>query len=210
VIRLEHRVIAIAAFAFIAAAACAGSKGTTPPAGATLADSAEQVMYRVQHVLADGGVRKAQLRADSAYVFDNHNRYELRDSIILIILDSLGVPETTLTSDEATYFIARRTMEARGNVIVTTNKGHRLETQHLLYDEQADRISSDSAFVLTEPTRRLEGVRFSSDPDMEMFRCDGCKAIGLTPSGPPPPGAKAPPAQRPPDTLAHAKQAGPS
>jgi hypothetical protein len=62
-------------------------------------------------------------------------------------------------------------MEARGNVVVTTTDGKHLETQQLVYDQIANRIRSDSAFVITEPTRRLDGASFSSDPKMETLSC---------------------------------------
>ena len=67
-------------------------------------------------------------------------------------------------------------MEARGNVVVVSEDGRRLDTQQLRYDPARNEISSDSAFVLTEPTRRLEGIGFVSDPDMNNIRVH--KVIG--------------------------------
>jgi hypothetical protein len=61
-------------------------------------------------------------------------------------------------------------MEARGNVVVVTEDGRRLTTEQLRYDQIRNEISSDSAFVLTEPGRRLEGVGFTSDPNMNNVR----------------------------------------
>jgi hypothetical protein len=60
----------------------------------------------------------------------------------------------------------RGQMEARKNVVVVTTDGKRLETEQLRYDQATDQISSDSAFVLTEPTRTLRGIGFTSDPDL--------------------------------------------
>jgi hypothetical protein len=61
-------------------------------------------------------------------------------------------------------------MLARKNVVVVSEDGRRLTTPELLYSQQLNQISSDSAFVLTDPTRRLEGVGFRSDPDMKNIR----------------------------------------
>jgi hypothetical protein len=61
-------------------------------------------------------------------------------------------------------------MIARGTVVVTTEEGRRLTTPELKYDQGMNEISSDSAFVLTEPGRRLEGVGFRSDPNMQNVR----------------------------------------
>jgi hypothetical protein len=61
-------------------------------------------------------------------------------------------------------------MEARGNVIVVSEDGRRLTTEQMRYDQARNEISSDSAFILTEPGRRLEGVGFVSDPQMNNVR----------------------------------------
>jgi hypothetical protein len=61
-------------------------------------------------------------------------------------------------------------MVARKNVVVVTEEGRRLATSELKYDQAQNQISSDSAFVLTEPGRRLEGVGFRSDPNMQNVR----------------------------------------
>ena len=61
-------------------------------------------------------------------------------------------------------------MIARGDVIVITEEGRRLTTPELKYDQQTNEIASDSAFVLTEPGRRLEGIGFRSDPNMQNIQ----------------------------------------
>jgi lipopolysaccharide assembly outer membrane protein LptD (OstA) len=61
-------------------------------------------------------------------------------------------------------------MVARRNVVVVSEDGRRLTTQELNYNQQTNEISSDSAFVMTEPNRRVEGIGFRSDPDMKNIR----------------------------------------
>jgi LPS export ABC transporter protein LptC len=78
-----------------------------------------------------------------------------------------GQQNAVLTSKDGTYLPNEAWMEARKNVVVVTVDGRRLETSQLHYNQAANQISSDSAFVLTEPTRRLEGVGFESDPDLK-------------------------------------------
>jgi hypothetical protein len=63
-------------------------------------------------------------------------------------------------------------------VVVVSEDGRRLTTQELIYNQQKNEISSDSAFVLTEPNRRLEGVGFRSDPNMKNIQIlSGAKGI---------------------------------
>ncbi len=151
--------------------ACGSNKGATPTAQATMLDSADQVAFGLQHSLVEGGIKKAALRADTAFVYDNQSKFDMHGGVQLIMFDSLGAPVATLTSKKATYSTARKSMEARGDVVVTTTDGKRLDTQHLIYDQLTNKIRSDSAFVIVEPTRRMEGASFISDPKMEVMSC---------------------------------------
>jgi LPS export ABC transporter protein LptC len=173
--------IAFACVSSAALAACGGDRGATPTAQTTFSDSAEQIVFGVQHSLTDNGISKAALSSDTVMIFDNQTRFELRGSVKLFMLDSIGIPEATLTSAAATYSTQLRNMEARGNVVVTTTDGKRLDTQHLVYDQGQNKIRSDSAFVIVEPTRRTEGKAFTSDPKLTNLVCTGCVVTQLTP-----------------------------
>ncbi|HET7553643.1 MAG TPA: LPS export ABC transporter periplasmic protein LptC [Gemmatimonadaceae bacterium] len=152
-------------FAAVAALAC--NSGTEPRVTAAnpLADSADQVMFGVSTMITDRGVLRAQLQADTGYFFDGNSRIEVRHEKTLFYTNT-GQPNATLTSVEGTYNMRRGQMEARKNVVVVTTDGKRLETEQLRYEQATDQISSDSAFVLTEPTRTLRGIGFTSDPDL--------------------------------------------
>jgi LPS export ABC transporter protein LptC len=179
---MRCRILAvIGASAAAAISACGGDKGTTPTAQATMPDSAEQVVFGVQHSMFAAGVKKASLSADSAFVYGRQTRFELRGSIRLLMLDSVGAPRATLTANEATYSTTNHSMVARGNVVVTTTDGKKLDTQHLIYDQIVDKVSSDSAFVILEPTRRVQGTSFRSDPNLQELDCKDCVITSLTP-----------------------------
>lgn len=151
----------------VAAGALACNSGTEPriTAANPLADSADQVMFGVTTMITDHGVLRAQLSADTGYFFDGNSRVEVRHEKTIFYTNT-GQRNATLTSVEGTYNMRRAQMEARKNVVVVTTDGKRLETEQLRYDQATDQISSDSAFVLTEPTRTLRGIGFTSDPDL--------------------------------------------
>ncbi|HEU6452407.1 MAG TPA: LPS export ABC transporter periplasmic protein LptC [Gemmatimonadaceae bacterium] len=155
--------------ATVAALAC--NSGTEPRVTAAnpLADSADQVMFGVSTVITNRGVLRAQLAADTGYFFDGNSRIEVRREKTTFYTNT-GQPNATLTSVEGTYNMRRGQMEARKNVVVVTTDGKRLETEQLRYEQATDQISSDSAFVLTEPTRTLRGIGFTSDPDLTNVR----------------------------------------
>lgn len=154
----------------IAIGAACDSK-TQPPVAATspLADSADQVMYGVRFKLTDAGVDRAQLYADTAYFFEDNTRVEL-ENVNTTFYSSMGAKDAVLTSRHGTNNSRTRNMVARGNVVVVSEDGRRLTTAELVYSPQKNEISSDSAFVMTEPNRRLEGIGFRSDPNMNNIQ----------------------------------------
>lgn len=204
------RAIAVVVWCCCAMAACAEKKALPTARGSALADSADQVMYGVRTTLTSGGVSRAQLHADTAYFFDENTRAEL-ENVQTTFFTTTGVRDAVLTSRRGTYNTRLATMVARKNVVVVSEDGRRLETPELIYNQGKNEISSDSAFVLTEPNRRLEGIGFRSDPNMNNIQIlKGFSGIarnistgpsapaGQTPAAPP--AAGTPPASRIPPT----------
>jgi LPS export ABC transporter protein LptC len=159
------------AAALVIAFGTACDSKTQPPVAATspLADSADQVMYGVKFKLTDGGVDRAHLEADTAYFFEDNTRIEL-ENVNTTFYSSMGAKDAVLTSRHGTNNNRTGNMVARKSVVVVSEDGRRLTTEELIYNPQRNEISSDSAFVMTEPNRRLEGIGFRSDPNMNNIR----------------------------------------
>jgi LPS export ABC transporter protein LptC len=150
-------------------AACDSKKQPPVAASSPLADSADQVMYGVKFNLTDRGVDRAHLEADTAYFFEDNTRIEL-ENVNTTFYNSMGAKDAVLTSRRGTNNTRTGNMVARKNVVVVSEDGRRLTTDELIYNPQRNEISSDSAFVMTEPNRRLEGIGFRSDPNMNNIR----------------------------------------
>ena len=158
--------LVIAAVVLAMSAAC--NEKTAPPVArrSALADSADQVMFGAHFNLTDKGLARAELLSDTAYFFDDNTRIELR-KVETTFYTMSGARDAYLTSAQGTYNNRTGLMIARGDVVVITEEGRRLTTPELRYDQASNEISSDSHFVLTEPGRRLEGIGFRSDPNMQ-------------------------------------------
>jgi len=161
----------------VAAAALSGcrDRGAQPTVTAATSDSADQTIFGVRTLLTDEGLMRAELLSDTAYAYEDGTRFELRN-VKTTFFTKQGARDAVLTSREGTYRSRSNNMEARGHVVVVSEQGRRLETPILKYDQTRNEISSDSAFVLTEPNRRLEGVGFVSDPNMTNVRILQSKA----------------------------------
>lgn len=159
----------LCALCAVAAGACQDT-GTTPPVtGSAAPDTADQTMFGVRLVLADRGVQRALLEADTAFTYEDNTRTELRN-IRSTFYTETGVKNGTLTSREGTYNVRSSNMEARGNVVIISEDGRRLETPQVRYDPGRNEISSDSAFVMTDPQQRVTGIGFVADPNLNNVR----------------------------------------
>jgi LPS export ABC transporter protein LptC len=195
----------IALVAIAVTGACTSKKQPPVATRSPLADSADQIMYGASFILTDKGLSRAQMHGDTLYFFDDNTRVESENPHITFFT-ATGAKDAVLTALHGTSNTRTNNMVARKNVVVVSEDGRRLTTQELIYNQQKNEISSDSAFVLTEPDRRLEGVGFRSDPNMKNIQIlSGAKGIARgistapsTPSTTPPPAAPAPTTTPPP------------
>jgi LPS export ABC transporter protein LptC len=149
--------------------ACNGG-GTAPVGEVDIFGNADQVMWPMRAQLTDRGLLRAELEADTAYFYDDNARLELK-GVRLTFFSSTGARTSVLTSVEGTHMTRTGQSEARRDVVVVGEDGRRLSTEQLRYDQHADQISSDSAFVFVpEPGRELRGIGFISDPDLQNVR----------------------------------------
>ena len=160
-----RRVVLLPVAVAALAAACSSGTEPRPTTANLLADSADQVMFGVSTTITSDGVLRARLAADTAYFFDGSTRVEVRNERTTFYT-TVGEQSAVLTSREGTYNMQRGMMQARRAVVVVTTDGKRLETPELNYNQQTDLITSDSAFVLTQPSGQLRGIGFTSDPDL--------------------------------------------
>jgi LPS export ABC transporter protein LptC len=194
------RALVVCALALAGAIACSQKKQPPVAAHSPLADSADQVMYGARFNLTDKGLQRANLVADTAYFFEDNTRIEL-ENVHTTFFTTTGAKNAVLTSERGRYNNRTNNMVARKNVVVVSEDGRRLTTPELNYNQQTNEISSDSAFVMTEPNRRVEGIGFRSDPDMKNIRIlKGASGIARGVSTQPAP-ATPPPASTTPSTL---------
>ena len=153
----------------LATSACQDPGATPPPGQRAASDTADQTLFGVRLVLADQGVQRALMEADTAFTYEDNTRTELR-VVRTTFYTETGMKDGRLTSREGTYNSRAGNMEARGNVVVVSEDGRRLETPQLRYDPQRNEISGDSAFMLTRPGEQLSGIGFTTDPNLSRIQ----------------------------------------
>ena len=158
--------------AAIAAVATLGCGKSKTPVAATpgIADSADQVLFHTRTVLANAGIQRAELFADTTYVLDNQTRFDLRRVKLNFTKDN-GAPNGTMTADHGIYNINSRILEGWGNVIVTLVDGRTLRSPHVIYNQPLNQISSDTSYTLSNGDRIATGIGFNADPGFTHYQC---------------------------------------
>jgi len=152
---------------------CACSEEKGPPIAAnkqTIADSADQVLYGQRMLITDRGLNRAEIHSDTAYFFDENTRTDMR-VVDGKFFNSQGLLDAVLTSRTGIYNQRLNSLEARGDVVITTIDGRRRETPFVRYDNRINLVSSDTTFKLTDPDGRvLRGIGFTTDPDLNDLK----------------------------------------
>lgn len=146
-------------------------EGTAPPvqARATMADSAEQVMFNVRFLLTKDGIQRGELFADSVYIFDENTRFELR-KVRTVFNTASGAKDGVMSADRGRYSIRMQMLEGYGNVKIVTNDGRRLSSPQLRFSQAMNEVSSDSAYTFVRPGQTLSGIGFKTDPQLTRFQ----------------------------------------
>lgn len=170
--------------ALLAASVTACREAQTPKTGtsASMVDpAADQVVFGSRTLVTEGGLRRVEVFSDTALFYDDNTRMDMR-VVRGIFYNSSGNKDAIMTARTARYLMRDQNLQARGNVVIISVDGRRLETEFLKYDKAVNQISSDTAFTLTEEGREVTGIGFVSDPDMNnlrILRSSRAKARGV-------------------------------
>ena len=108
--------------------------------------------------------------ADTAYVFDDQTRFELR-KVRATFNTSTGTKDGVMTGDRGRYSTRDQMLEGFGNVVIVTNEGRRLTSPHIKFLQSANEVSSDTTFTLVEPRRQRQRASASrADPQLTRVR----------------------------------------
>jgi len=109
-----------------------------------------------------------ELTAPKMISFQAHDAYtEFPNGLRIVFFDSIMQPKTELTANYGISWDGRRTMQARGNVVIRNFQKHeQLNTESLFYDRNARKVSTDDFVKITTPDRIIMGKGMQSD---ELF-----------------------------------------
>ncbi len=177
--RRSARILLLALAAGVGACSQVGSAPGGATATGTLLDSAEQVAFGFRTTITDKGVMRAEVFADTALFLDQNTRASLR-KVNADFYGATGAKEATMVGRIANFDTRNQQLEAFGDVVITSVDGRVLKTSQIRFNQNLNQVTSDSAFVLTEPGRKeLRGVGFRADPNLtfvDVFKLQSGRA----------------------------------
>ncbi len=156
--------VALLAGALGVLAGCEQQSGS-PPASPEVPD---QVVRQFTLTETVNGLLRWKLTAEAASTYRGLGVIRAT-GVAIEFYDQAGRPYSHLTAREGEIRTATNDMSARGDVVVTTETGTRIETPELRFLNREQRIVSDDRVTVRRGGDVLTGVGFQSDPSLEHF-----------------------------------------
>ncbi len=153
----------------LAGAGCDKPSTEVVASPAAQAMRADQVMFGVQQFITQDGIRRGVMNADTAYVFEDSGKIEVR-KVKLNLFSETGKSSADLTSKAGTLDTRTQAMIARGNVVLTTADGRKINTEELHYDPNAHRVWSNVTTSMAQNGGPLTGDGFTADDQMRNIQ----------------------------------------
>lgn len=126
----------------------------------------EQVIENMEVTFTEEGRRTGVLKADSVAIYQQ-GKVKKGKKIQVDFYDQEGEHASTLTAEEGTYDSKAEEIEARGNVVVVSEDGVRLETEMLSWRKQTNRIFTEAFVKIIRGRNIVSGYGLDTDPRLE-------------------------------------------
>lgn len=134
--------------------------------------------FNVEMIYSDSGFTRAIINAPLRETFVSDSQYvEFKNGIKVQFYDRSQQPESRLTSNYAISYTERDVMEAKNDVVLINEKEEQLKTEHLIWDQRANRIYSDVFVTITTPEQIIYGDGFESNQDFSKYKIQKVKGI---------------------------------
>lgn len=120
----------------------------------------------------DSGVVRFFLKTPELMRFETDGQpfVEFPQGLELVKYDNNHRIISRITSRYAKQFVKEKKWEAKNDVVAVNAAGDTLKTDHLVWDERAEKIYSEQYVRIVRPDQIITGIGFESDQSMENWR----------------------------------------
>jgi LPS export ABC transporter protein LptC len=120
---------------------------------------------------SDSGKVTGKLKAKKLdHYLGNHPFTLMPKGVVVNFYDAQLKPETQLSANYAIKYDERDVLEAKGNVVVVNNKGEKLNTEHIVWNQKSEQINSDAFVKITTKTEILMGDGLESNQSFTKYK----------------------------------------
>jgi LPS export ABC transporter protein LptC len=125
----------------------------------------------MEMLYSDSARVKVKVTAGRMERFTGEDPYiEMPKGVVVLFYSDTMTVKSSLTANYAVRYENRNIMEARNDVVVINEKGEKLNTEHLIWDEQRAKISSDEFVKITTKDEIIYGNGFEANEDFTRYR----------------------------------------
>lgn len=126
---------------------------------------------KVNTVISDSGVTRYRIKAPRWQIFDKAEPpyWEFIDGIVLEKFDERYNVDASIESDYAFYDERNKIWRLDGNVRAINLRGEVFETPQLFWNQNTERVYSDSSIVISRTNSIIKGVGFDSNQSMTQY-----------------------------------------
>jgi LPS export ABC transporter protein LptC len=165
--------------------ACKESKAPPVAAGPSVADSADQVLFKTRFLLSTRGIQRGELLADTAYLLNDGTKLDLRKTHVAFTSE-LGAPEGAMEANRGLYNTQSQILEGWGDVVIRMVDGKTLKSPHVTFNQLLHTVASDTNYTISRPDGTTSGIGFTSKISGQTFSefkclrsCSGTGAVQL-------------------------------
>ncbi len=135
----------------------------------------EQII-NAEVLYSDSALVKVKLNAPILERFiEPHELIELKKGVRLVFYNANRQIVSTLTANYARSKPSEKIMEAKNDVVVVNEKGEKLNTEHLIWNEQTRMIYSEAFSKITTANEIIYGDGMEANEDFSRYKIKNVK-----------------------------------
>jgi len=126
----------------------------------------------IETMFTDSGEIRFFLKAPKLLRFENEGKsfVEFPEGIELVKYDEHKEIISSITADYAQQFEKQKKWEAKNNVVATNARGDTLKTEHLIWEEETEKIHTEDFVKIIRPDQIITGIGFQSDQSLQNWK----------------------------------------
>lgn len=132
----------------------------------------DEVTKDVTFYVSDSAKLKVILTAPLMHSFhdEKDERVEFPDGFYVRFYDKFGKEESYIKADQGIYYQTEEWMEAKKNVEVLNNKGEKLLTNYLVWDQKKERIHTNELVTIIQGNQRIRGTGLDANQEFTKYK----------------------------------------